>query len=117
MGGVCCSSDTHQQPSNLTEEEKENFFFKLAPPKKLIEANEFTVVLTKTVIEVPKFLDRLRMFNCTGTIIKEEESNFWMIKLDKNWQDRRDTLRKDVSNEPAFQRAEFINQGVDQAQK
>jgi len=116
MGGLCCSSYS-VQPSGFTANEKENFFYKLASPKEIREANELTVAPTRTIVGAPKLLNKLRKFNCTGRITMEKGTNFWMIILDKNWQDRQDTLQIEFSNEPGFLKTEFIDWGCDQGKK
>lgn len=118
MGAACCSTD-HIEPLVPVRslEQKNDFCYRVASPQMVKEASKSIVDPSKKVVEAPGFLSRLRKFNCIGRITREEGSNSWTIKLDKHWQDYQDSLRKDLSKEPAFQKTDLINPCVDQAKK
>jgi len=96
-----------------------NLTYKVATSEKLIEASKRVPNLIKTVVEAPKFLERLRNLNCTGTVTLENGTNFWSIVLDESWQ--RLHLRGDflweIRAEKAFNRDDFINQAESQAKE
>jgi len=114
MGNFCCSD---VQPKRPCAKEREDFIYKLASPSKLKEAYQTTIDDDRTVVEAPDFISKLRKLNSTGRIVMEEGTNFWYIKLDKNWQNLQDNLRVTLSNDSAFQRTEFVKQATDQVSK
>jgi len=125
MGNMCsqCSHKSEEPPKPVScferrEKKKEVFSYKLAPIEELKKAKESVPDQTKTVIEVPNLLEKLRKLKCTGTITLERGSNFWMIILDDNWQDQKlqDELLNAISYDKAC-RDDFITQADRKAKK
>jgi len=108
-----------EQENKTIDDQVLDLRYKIATTEKLVEANKRSPNLTKTVVEAPKFLERLRNLNCTGTVTSESGTNFWSIVLDDIWQRQhlRGDFVKEIRTEKAFNRDDFINQAESQAQE
>jgi len=105
--------------NNTVDDQLRDFTWKLASIEKLVEANKRSPSLTKTVVEAPQFLERLRNFKCTGRVTLESGTNFWSIVLNDNWQQQhlRGDFLDEIRHEKAFNREDYINQAESQAKE
>jgi len=103
----CSEHDTILYPSV--------YRYKLATVEELKKASVRKQKLCKTVIEVPKLLERFRGFKCSGKIVVEGGTNFGMILLDIKWQELKTELLEVLRNEKAACRKDFIKQATDRA--
>jgi len=94
---------------------KELWSYKLASIKELVVASERKQEFSKTVMEVPKLLERLSEIKCIGKVTIEEGSNFGMIILDDAWQEVQEELIELLRVEEVACREEFIRQARSQA--
>jgi len=46
----------------------------------------------KLTIKLPNVLKELRKLKCTGTIMKEDPNNFWVIRMNEDWQNMQEEL-------------------------
>jgi len=97
------------------ETNKEFLSYKLASIKELVSASERKQEFCKTVIEVPKLLERLNEIKCTGNVTIEEGSNFGMIILNDKWQEVQEELLELLRSEEVACGEEFISQARSQA--
>jgi len=54
--------------------------------------NENIDKIQKITLQLPNILEVLRKLKCTGTIMKEDPNNFWVIKMNDEWQNKQEEL-------------------------
>jgi len=91
------------------------YSYKLASIRELVSASERKQEFCKTVIEAPKFLERLSEIKCTGKVTLEEGTNFGMIILNDKWQKVQEELLELLRGEEIACREDFISQATSQA--
>jgi len=48
--------------------------------------------LEKITIKLPNVLEELKKLSFTGTIMQEHENNFWVIRMNEDWQNKQEVL-------------------------